>query len=116
MAKAKLEEQNKKHVFDKEDCLSGYARVRVKYYPERPLKRGGVKSAHYILRRGDCNEKLVIDCDENSLEINGVGGSLKNWRSILLPLLGINPKEVPAEKEGRAGRILAKLRKKYAHL
>lgn len=58
----------------------------------------GKKSARYLLKCGDCDEKLEIHYAEDSLEIGGVHGSLEDWREILLPLLLIE------EKNGRLTR------------
>jgi hypothetical protein len=47
----------------------------------------GTKSARYLLKCGCCDERLEVYYDEEELEINGVLGSIENWREILLPLL-----------------------------
>jgi hypothetical protein len=49
----------------------------------------GIKSPRYLLKCGCCDEKLEIHYSEDGLEINGVNGSIENWREILLPLLEI---------------------------
>ena len=59
-----------------------YSQIRV-YHRKDQGKRG----ARYLLKCGCCNEKLEIYYDDDSLEINGVQGSIENWREILLPLL-----------------------------
>ncbi|MBI5418119.1 hypothetical protein HZA55_09280 [Candidatus Poribacteria bacterium] len=41
------------------------------------------------LKCGCCEEKLKIYYDEEGLEINGVNGSIEDWRKIFLPLLRI---------------------------
>jgi hypothetical protein len=41
-----------------------------------------------LLRCGCCNRSVEIYYDPEGLEINGVNGSVENWREILLPLLG----------------------------
>jgi hypothetical protein len=46
-------------------------------------------SPRYLLRCGCCGQNAEIYYDTDGLEINGVNGSLENWREILLPLLGI---------------------------
>jgi len=43
----------------------------------------------YLLKCGCCEEKLEIYYDDEGLEINGVNGSIDDWREILLPLLNI---------------------------
>jgi hypothetical protein len=42
-----------------------------------------------LLRCGCCDQKVEIYYDAEDLEINGVHGSLENWREILLPLLRV---------------------------
>lgn len=56
----------------------------------RVYKKSGSrrKSPRLLLKCGDCNQRLEIYFDKDGLEINGVNGSLENWREILLPLLG----------------------------
>ena len=49
-------------------------------------------NASYLLKCGCCDEKLEIYYDEEGLEINGVNGSIEDWREILLPLLRIEKK------------------------
>jgi hypothetical protein len=50
-----------------------------------------VISPRYLLRCGCCDdEALQIHYGPDGLEINGVYGSIENWREILLPLLGIS--------------------------
>jgi hypothetical protein len=62
--------------------------IRVSHKAGR--KRGKVRiSPRYLLRCGCCEQRLEIYYDAESLEINGVHGSLENWREILLPLLGV---------------------------
>ena len=63
----------------------GYPQIRVYH------KKGvGKKSPRYLLKCGCCEEKLGIYYDKEGLEINGVNGSIEDWKEILLPLL--NPK------------------------
>ena len=52
-------------------------------------KQRGKKSPSYTFRCGCCSKKVEIYYDNESLEINGVNGSIENWRELLLPLLGI---------------------------
>jgi hypothetical protein len=49
----------------------------------------GMKMPRRLVKCGDCDAAVEIYYDETSLEINGVMGSIENWREILLPLLGI---------------------------
>jgi hypothetical protein len=53
-------------------------------------KKGcGRRSPRYLLKCGCCDERLEIYYDEDGIEINGVNGSIEDWREILLPLLEI---------------------------
>src|SRR5213596_814668 len=64
--------------------------IRVSHRARR--KRGnGYISPRYLLRCGCCDGMLEIYYDHDSLEINGVEGTIENWREILLPLLRIAP-------------------------
>ncbi len=47
----------------------------------------GKKSPRCLIKCGCCGESVEIYYDKEGLEINGVNGSLANWREILLPLL-----------------------------
>jgi hypothetical protein len=62
----------------------GYNELRVWSLPAS--KR---KSPRLRIKCGCCDEQVVIyhDRDGKDLEINGVIGSVENWREILLPLL-----------------------------
>ena len=55
-------------------------------------KGSGKKMPRYLLKCGCCNEKVEIYYDREGLEINGVNGSIEDWREILLPLLRIESK------------------------
>jgi hypothetical protein len=50
-------------------------------------KRMGNKCPRFLVKCGDCHSSLEIYYDEDGMEINGVNASLKEWRSLLLPLL-----------------------------
>jgi len=52
----------------------------------------GKHSPRYLLKCGDCDQKLEIHYAEDGLEIGGVHGSIEDWREILLPLLLIEEK------------------------
>ena len=41
----------------------------------------------YLVKCGDCDNKIEIHFDDQILEINGVIASVENWREVLLPLL-----------------------------
>ena len=47
------------------------------------------KMARRLIKCGCCNESVEIYHDKTTMEINGVYGSIENWREVLLPLLGI---------------------------
>jgi len=62
-------------------------------------------SPRYLLRCGCCDQSVEIYYDTHGLEINGVNGSLENWREILLPLLEIKqPNKSAARKRPQAAR------------
>ena len=65
----------------------GYPQIRV--YHKRGLEK---KMPRYLLKCGCCGEKLLIYYDGEGLEVNGVNGSIDDWREILLPLLRIEEK------------------------
>lgn len=66
----------------------GYPLIRAWHRKEHRRGRR-VLCPRYLLKCGCCNEKVEILYDSESLEINGVQGSLENWREILLPLLDL---------------------------
>ena len=49
--------------------------------------RNGKRDPRLLLRCGCCPGKLEIYYGGDSLEINGVMGSVGNWKEVLLPLL-----------------------------
>src|ERR1700722_8559637 len=64
----------------------GVCTIRVSHRAQQ--KRGqGYISPRYLLRCGCCDGTLEIHYGPDDLEINGVYGSIENWREILLPLL-----------------------------
>jgi hypothetical protein len=66
----------------------GGCAIRVTHRAER--KRTGTISPRYLLRCGCCDGALQIHYGPDGLEINGVYGSIENWREILLPLLRVS--------------------------
>lgn len=81
----------------------GVCAIRVSHRAER--KRGKRKiSPRYLLRCGCCDQSVEIYYSADGLEINGVNGSLENWREILLPLLGIRQLKKERCTEAAAGR------------
>lgn len=73
--------QQKKMAVKRSD---GYWQIRVSH-----KKQHGKKSASYVFKCGCCSEKIEIYYDNDDLEINGVNGSIENWRKLLLPLLHV---------------------------
>ncbi|MCX6703709.1 MAG: hypothetical protein NTV02_03420 [Candidatus Zambryskibacteria bacterium] len=63
---------------------NGYWDVRVSHKESK-----GKKSPSYTFKCGCCSKKVEIYYDEEDLEINGVIGSIENWRELLLPLLRV---------------------------
>jgi hypothetical protein len=63
------------------------AQIRVWHRKEKKLKGGGIKSACYHLKCGCCNSTVDIWYGGGGIEINGVNGTIEDWREILLPLL-----------------------------
>jgi len=54
-------------------------------------KQEGKKMPSYTFKCGCCHEKVEVYYDDDDLEINGVNGSIENWRELLLPLIKIKP-------------------------
>jgi hypothetical protein len=81
----------------------GVCAIRVSHRAERKHSTG-VISPRYLLRCGCCDGTLQIHYSPDGLEINGVNGSMENWREILLPLLGIT-------RQGKTLRAVAIRRK-----
>ncbi len=68
----------------------GDCAIRVSHRAERKRGQGHI-SPRYLLRCGCCDQAVQIYYDTDGLEINGVHGSMENWREILLPLLRMRP-------------------------
>jgi hypothetical protein len=77
--------------------------IRVSHRAARKRRQGRI-SARYLLRCGCCDQNVKIYYSPDGLEINGVNGSLENWREILLPLLGIKQRKKKRRTEAAAGR------------
>ena len=52
-------------------------------------RKVGKRDPRYLIKCGCCDEKVEIYYGDGTLEINGVMGSVEDWREILLPLLEI---------------------------
>jgi len=71
--------------------------LRITKKKAHSMKSGGIKSPRLLVGCGCCNEKVEIYYDaipsknshKDGLEINGVNGTVHQWRKVLLPLLGI---------------------------
>ncbi len=77
------------------------------YFESRSFHRGakGKRDPQFLLKCGCCDRKLEVYYGEDSLEINGVMGSIENWRELLMPLLEM---KLP----GQGKRVLADANKK----
>ena len=87
------------------DPLNQAPPLRVTETKEHRTKKNRITGASILVRCGCCKEKLRIYHDpdsearksktwqesDSSLEINGVNGTVAQWRKILLPLLNIEP-------------------------
>ena len=62
----------------------GYFDVRV-FHRRRRAKR----DPRYLFKCGCCEEKFEVYYGGDRLEINGVMGSVENWRELLLPLMNM---------------------------
>ena len=67
-----------------------YARVRRDgHFEIRTFHRKarGKKDPRFLFKCGCCNGKVEVYYGGDSLEIDGVEGSIENWRELLMPLL-----------------------------
>ena len=81
----------------------GVCAIRVSHRAERKRGQGHI-SPRYLLHCGCCDRAVEIYYNTDGLEINGVNGSLENWREILLPLLGIKQPKKERREKAAAGR------------
>jgi hypothetical protein len=65
-------------------------------------KRKGTKDPRFLFKCGCCTRDLEVYYGEDSLEINGVMGSVDNWRKLLMPLLEM---KLPGQGQHGRGRI-----------
>lgn len=80
--------------------------LRISRRKSRRLSALRMKSADMSVRCGcGCDEVVVISYDErainihaSTLEINGVTGTIDQWRRVLLPVLGLVWKEILPER------------------
>ena len=77
------------------------------YFAVRSFHRAakGKRDPRFLLKCGCCDNKLEVYYGGDSLEINGVMGSVENWRELLVPLLEM---KLP----GQGKRVLVDANKK----
>ena len=68
---------------------NGHFDIRVSH-----RNRKGKEDPRFLFTCGCCQEALEVYYGGDSLEINGVMGSVENWRELLLPLLNL---ELPGQ-------------------
>lgn len=105
--------QRKKHT-----VLPGYLLPAIRVTCRKEHKEGRfLVPARYKIKCGCCEEKVEIYASNITLEINGVDGSIRNWREILLPLLRIKKVDGEfvdvSEEAKRVRKQLKALREKY---
>jgi len=61
-----------------------FGQPQIRVYHKKGVDK---KMPRYLLKCGCCNEQVKIYYADDGLEINGVNGSIEDWREILLPLL-----------------------------
>ena len=75
------------------DDLGKAMPLRITRRKKRPLGKGDAfVNPSMRIKCGCCSESVVIYYDNSSrddLEINGVNGTINQWRKVLLPLLHI---------------------------
>lgn len=59
----------------------------------------GKRDPRFLIKCGCCDERLEIYCGGGTVEINGVLGSVENWREVLLPLLKM--RRIPQRRRRR---------------
>ena len=65
--------------------------------------RKGKKDPRFLFKCGCCKGQLEVYYGGDSLEINGVMGSVENWRTLLLPLL-----QMKLPGQGRRSRLTSR--------
>ena len=75
------------------------------YFAIRSFHRSkkGKRDPRFLFKCGCCDRQLEVYYGGDSLEINGVMGSVGNWRKLLLPLLnmklaGQRPRRKPSTR------------------
>ena len=73
---------------------NGYFDIRV-FHRSRKAK----KDPRFLFKCGCCEGQIEVYYGGDSLEINGVMGSVENWRELLLPLLNMTlPGQEPRKR------------------
>ena len=78
--------KRKNRVYD----TSRFGQPQIRVYHKRGI---GKNMPRYLLKCGCCEQKLEVWYAEDGLEVNGVNGTVQDWRDILLPLLQIEQKD-----------------------
>lgn len=63
---------------------SRFGQPQIRVYHQKGI---GKRMPRYLLKCGCCDEKVEICYADDGLEIDGVNGTIDDWREILLPLL-----------------------------
>jgi len=84
----------------------GYFDIRV-FHRSRKAK----KDPRFLFKCGCCEERTEVYYGGDSLEINGVIGSVENWRELLLPLLNMT---LPGQEPKRHYRSVLRRRRAAA--
>ena len=63
---------------------SRFGQPQIRVYHKKGV---GKRMPRYLLKCGCCDERVEIHYADDGLEINGVNGTIEDWREILLPLL-----------------------------
>lgn len=63
---------------------SRFGEPQIRVYHKKGARK---RMSRYLLKCGCCDEKVEIYYGDDGLEINGVNGTIEDWREILLPLL-----------------------------
>ena len=87
--------------------FDGYFDIRVFHRSREPKK-----DPRFLFKCGCCEERLEVYYGGDSLEINGVIGSVENWRELLVPLLNMTlPGQEPSAKRSRGNPVARKPRR-----
>ena len=82
---------------------NGYFAIRVFHRSGK-----GKRDPRFLFKCGCCEGKFEVYYGGDSLEINGVMGSIENWRELLLPLLNMTLPGQEARKRNRSRAVKSK--------